>query len=1224
MSVFNNFLNLRKSSRTLKFEAIPTKETLENINKKGIIDTDKIIAEEYKAAKQIIDKYHKDFIERSLQTLKLKVESEGKKNSLSEYMSFSEEGNTEELKGVKQKLRKQIADCFAKQQCYKELFAKELITKLLPGFLTDKKELATIEKFSKFTTYFTGFNENRKNMYDDSDKPTGIANRLIGDNLPKFVDNIHLFQRIMDSEVSESLAQLSENFSDMLHGKTIEEYFSIANFPHVVSQKQIMEYNTIIGAKTNEDRTQVQGINEYINQYNQRNPNNKLGFMKPLYKMILSDKESLSWLEEEITSYNELIEVIEDAYQTLKESILSEYGDSLKYMLQHINDYDTARIWIPNDKSLTSLSQHLLGQYDLLELYCEQVSKQEQCTEKKKSSKKSKSASFSIATINAAIDLYNQEHENQAIHLDEYFKKLGSKDDADNNLFVQIEDAYQVFHSAFDSEEHGLFSSEEVKIVKALLDGFKELQRFILPLRCDGGETEKDFYFAAQMSQNWNSLDIITPLYNRVRNWITRKPYSNDKIKLNFNNSLLLNGWDQNKEEDNAGVLFIKDGLYYLGIIDKAHKSIFSKKLPSDGPCYRKIVYKYVGDMEKQLPRIAFSKKNSTLFQPSDEIKEIYQKKKDKVELSEAEVQALITFYKNSIKRYKEWDCYNFQFDKDYKSLKEFFEDTQSQGYKISFQDVSESYINEMTACGALYLFKIWNKDFSPYSKGTPNLHTMYWKALFDERNLNDIVFKLDGNAEIFFRKQSLKLKDTTIHKKNEAIQNKNKLNPKKSSTFAYDIIKNKRYTEDKFMFHVPISINYKANDKTNINEKVLQAIKNGEIKHIIGIDRGERNLLYLSLIDLQGNIVKQMNLNTIVSEYNNNKMETNYHQILADRETDRMTARRDWLAIENIKELKEGYLSQVVNIIAKMMVEYQAIVVIEDLNFGFMNSRQKIEKQVYQKFEAALTEKLQLLVDKKKDINEVGGLMKPLQLAGKGNGNEKQNGWIFRIPAWKTSKIDPVTGFTNMFHIRYENVQKSVEFFAKFDKISYNAEKDLFEFVFDYNKFGNNAKNTRTKWTLASYGPRIVTERTKEENNQWQTRTIESLTEAFKSAFADAGINISGDIKKSICSLTDKKHLEPLMKLMNLLVQLRNSKINSDVDYLISPAADENGNFFDSRQGIETLPLDADANGAYNIARKGLIYVRRIKESDKIEKLRTITNQEWLQFVQEKPYLND
>ena len=143
-------------------------------------------------------------------------------------------------------------------------------------------------------------------------------------------------------------------------------------------------------------------------------------------------------------------------------------------------------------------------------------------------------------------------------------------------------------------------------------------------------------------------------------------------------------------------------------------------------------------------------------------------------------------------------------------------------GYKISFKRIPVSYIDTMVTEGKLFLFQIYNKDFSPYSKGTPNLHTLYWKMVFDERNLADVVYKLNGQAEVFYRKKSLSYEKPT-HPAHQAIKNKNPENEKKSSTYDYDLIKDRRFTMDKFQFHVPITINFKATGAGSINPLVNQ-----------------------------------------------------------------------------------------------------------------------------------------------------------------------------------------------------------------------------------------------------------------------------------------------------------------------------------------------------------------------------------------------------------------
>ena len=272
-------------------------------------------------------------------------------------------------------------------------------------------------------------------------------------------------------------------------------------------------------------------------------------------------------------------------------------------------------------------------------------------------------------------------------------------------------------------------------------------------------------------------------------------------------------------------------------------------------------------------------------------------------------------------------------------------------------------------------------------------------------------------------------------------------------------------------------------------------------------------------------------------------------------------------------------------------------------------------------KWPTLLIDKLNFYVDKKKDANSSGGLLHGLQLTNKFESFAKlgkQSGCLFYIPAWNTSKIDPVTGFVNMLDTRYENIDNSRIFFSKFDSICYNEEKDWFEFTFDYNNFHKKLEATKTKWTLCTYGTRIRTFRNPAKLNQWDNEEV-ILTDEFKKAFANAGINICGNLKESICSLSERKHLESLMQLMKLLLQLRNSMTNSEVDYMLSPVS-ENGVFYDSRSCGSNLPIDADANGAYNIARKGLWVLRQIQQSHEGDKVNlALSNKEWLQFVQDK-----
>jgi CRISPR-associated protein Cpf1 len=364
----------------------------------------------------------------------------------------------------------------------------------------------------------------------------------------------------------------------------------------------------------------------------------------------------------------------------------------------------------------------------------------------------------------------------------------------------------------------------------------------------------------------------------------------------------------------------------------------------------------------------------------------------------------------------------------------------------------------------------------------------------------------------------------------------------------------------------------------------------------------------------------------------------------LNNREGQRDEARKNWKTIETIKELKEGYLSQVIHKITQLMVEYNAIVVLEELNFGFMRGRQRVEKQVYQKFEKMLIDKLNYLVDKNKPANKQGGVLKALQLTNKFESFQKlgkQSGFLFYIPAWNTSKICPVTGFVNLFDIpRNESVKKAKVFFSNFDAIRFNPEKNYFEFIVkDYSKFSGKAEGTRLNWTICTNGTRIKNFRNSNKNNEWDNYKID-LTSEIKNLFSKYGICLDSDLKAAIQQQSDKCFFyndgkdkangqKGLLQLFRFTVQMRNSETGTPVDYLISPVADENGHFYNSdaeaskgkdKDGkwMSNLPVDADANGAYNIARKGLWVIKQIKKAENLKDVNlAISNKAWLQFAQ-------
>lgn len=1264
MKEIKELTGLYSLTKTIGVELKPVGKTQELIEARKLIEQDDQRAEDYKIVKDIIDRYHKDFIDKCLNCVKIK------KDDLEKYVSLAENSNrdAEDFDNIKTKMRNQITEAFRKNSLFTNLFKKNLIKEYLPAFVSEE-EKSVVNKFSKFTTYFDAFNDNRKNLYSGDAKSGTIAYRLIHENLPMFLDNIASFNAISGIGVNEYFSSIEAEFTDALEGKRLTEFFQIGFFNNTLTQKKIDNYNYVVGA-----------VNKAVNLYKQQHKNVRIPLLKTLHKMILSDRVTPSWLPERFESDEEMLTAIKAAYESLKEVLVGDDDDSLRNLLLNIDNFDLEHIYIAKDSGLTSISQQIFGYYDTYTLAIKDQLQRENPNlyDERIDKLYKKEGSFSIAYLNRLVN--TKEH----ITINEYYRLLGSycreegkrKDD----FFKQIDGAYCAISHLFWGKHGEIAQSDsDIELIQKLFDAYKGLQRFIKPLLGHGDEADKDNEFDAKLRKVWDELDIITPLYDKVRNWLSRKIYNPEKIKLCFeNNGKLLSGWSDNQTKSDNGTQYggyifrkkneIGEYDFYLGI--SADAKLFRR---DETICYEDGMYErfdyyhlkpntllgksYIGNYGED-SKAVLSAFNAAITKLQLE-KKLVPKDNEKVPTYLKRLkQNYANFYQilmnddNVVDAYKSMKQHIFatltslirvpaaielatQTDLDIDELIDEILNLSSESFgyfPVATAAIEEANKREKKP---LFLFKMSNKDLSyaaksseglRKSRGTENLHTMYLKALL---GMTQNVFSI-GSGMVFFRHKTKGLAETTArHKANEFVANKNKLNDKKKSIFAYEIVKNKRYTVDKYLFKLSVKLNYSQpnNNKIDVNSEVREIISNGGIKHIIGIDRGERNLLYLSLIDLKGNIVMQKSLNILKDDHN--AKGTDYKGLLTEREGERQDARRNWKKIANIKDLKRGYLSQVVHIISKMLVEYNAIVVLEDLNPGFIRGRQKIERNVYEQFERMLIDKLNFYVDKHKDANETGGLLHALQLTSEFENfkkSEHQNGCLFYIPAWKTSKIDPATGFANLFDTRYTNAVEAQKFFSKFDEIRYNEEKDWFEFEFDYDKFTQKAHGTRTKWTLCTYGMRLRSFKNPAKQYNWDSEVV-ALTDEFKRILGKAGIDIHENLKDAIRNLKGKKqkNLEPLMQFMKLLLQLRNSKAGTDEDYILSPVAGENGIFYDSRSCGEQLPENADANGAYNIARKGLMMIEQIKDAKDLDNLKfDISNKSWLNFAQQKPYKNE
>lgn len=1221
----STFTNQSKLSKTLRFRLIPQGNTLENFKADRILEGDKKRASDYPEMKRIMDDYHKHYIENQLS--KFAFESDVLLK-IAEYYSNQNHKNFEVIQAEMMKLLSKALK--EPKKDFDELFKEDLISKTLPSFIkNDDKRITTLNTFDKFTTYFQGYYSNRKNMYSCDGKSTEICYRVVKQNLPKFLDNIKVWEKISNVLPQEIISDTDNELYGLV-GLRSCEIFKAEAFNEFISQSGIDRFNNYIGGYTTSDGKKIQGLNEKINLYSQK-AGQKLPYFKPLFKQILSDRESVSFIPEEFKSDSEILADIDEFYKS--EAIaLSEMHD----ILSNINYYNTKCIYIKNGIDVSDFSNivygtwnavkdSMLNSYEKEKPYPKDSAKIENY-EKKRDSYLKTIKSISITEIeNIVNEFYSEAKEIKATN------KIIEKETV---LYSAIKNAYmaakELIENEYPTNKKLCKDDESIEKIKSLLDSIKEYHHFAELFCGSGSEADKDSVFYGAFEEVYTYLSAINRFYDKVRNYMTKKPYSSSKIRLMLNRGDFLKGWAKPTEWNNKEAHLIeKCGKYYLFITSRTLKEDEWKK-----PLYNKsgnfeksdiIEYYFQKVDNKQVPRLfirtkedKFSPNIEAYDLPINDVIEIYDKgyfktsyrDKNPVIYRES-LTKLIDYFKLGFSKHDSYKCFSFNWKNstEYADISEFYLDTMACCYRLEKSEINFDGLMSMVDDGKGYLFEIYSKDFSEFSHGKPNLHTLYFKALFEENS----KIRLQGDAEMFFREKSLRLSDTAIHPKNVPIRNKNARNAKDKSVFEYDLIKDKRYTRDHFELHLPIELNWaygNINGKS-LNIKVLENLKADNNNYIIGIDRGERNLLYVSVIDSNGKIVEQESLNIIGN--------TDYHAILNNVEESRTEERKKWKTIEGIKEAKEGYLSQAIHKICLLVKKYNAVIALENLNSGFKNVRSGIEKSIYQKFEKMLCDKLNYMTSKDSSANEPGGYMNGYQLADTAtsyNNMRGQNGIIFYIPAWLTSKIDPTTGFANLLRIKYESVQKAIEFLKKFDSIKFNETTGLFEFELDYAKFQYASVDFKKRWTVCSYGDRIYTHRNSQ--NLWVSEKM-NLTSSLIDLFEKYGIDYHSDtLQEAIYSCKDRKFFDDLLKLISLMLQMRNSVTGTEVDYLISPVRNKSGDFFDSRRQDASLPLDADANGAYNIARKVLWIIEQLKKEDNVSKFKCVmTNAQWLEYAQ-------
>jgi len=1257
MNQFSQFTNMFSLSKTLRFELKPVFDANQDAFM-SLIEKDKEIDRLYREEmKSMMDDMHEVFINEALGGAELSVKlidelelllSERRKIKVAKKenkgVSYSKEevDNNKKVDKVKGRLREEIVKAFNQRAKYwrEEKYPHHKLKKDDVGILFEKEilkvlkdmnpsKVGIISNFDNFFTYFTGFNQSKENYYVVEDKDTAIGNRSIDENLMRFLENRSKFY-----EALKKINSLSK----------YEAYFQNKEYCKYLNEEGINAFNLIVGE-----------INKEINLTTQQDKNLfvRVPKLKFLFKQIgCRDKECFIL---EIGEGEEWVYL--NRLKDLQFGIVDKIKKGYEDFFRNIEAFDLESIYLNKASINTISSRWFLNWHRLAELL--QAKKLIKAGELEKIPEK-------ICLLDIKECLVGETNYEDIFRAGKITEQFSN---GEYSQFFNEENAWEVFLRIWEMEItrnilaieekskslevmsqesiNCITKEERISFIKDFCDAFLSIERMIKYHKVkESEEKDGDFY-------EWVDYYLVNTglnsYYNAFRNYLTKKPFKQDKIRLNLNSGNLADGFDLNKESDNLCVILRRSGVYYLAVISKNSNKVFDKVknvelYEKDDQGWEKLEYKLLPGASKSIPKQStqlnevvkhFSSSNddyvleggryinplrisrevfdlNNVAYDKEDIKKISLKKEDGVKKFQKSYLTLsndlgayrgalekwIDFCKEYLKCYDScayFDYSHLKESSDYESIDMFYRDIDRASYSTKFVDINKDVLYEMCEKGQIYLFQIYNKDFAEKKKGKDNLETMILKNLF-----SSTLIKLNGGAGLFYREKSI---DVEYDKE----RNKDK---------GFGIIKNKRYSEDKFFFHFSVTINFGTSSAKieDFNKAINESLCQGDY-HILGIDRGEKHLIYYSLIDSNGMIKKQGSFNIVGGK--------DYNQLLAERAEEMRQKRESWEEIGKIKDLKEGYLSQVIHEIYQLVVDNDAIIVLEDLNTQFKAKRTaKVEKSVYKKFELALAKKLSHLILKDKEPEEVGGVLHPYQLtppvdAGMVDRFEKKKQWgvMFYVRPDYTSTTDPLTGWRKTRYIsnsaNHEEIVRNFDYRNKdYIKIFFDKDKDCFRFDCDGWSLFSFKEIERYYWS----------NKEKNASGNYGVSKKYLLDECFSDLFSD--IDKTLDINGQILSAWEKKdqRWKTLVFYWNLLNQIRNTdraKEGDENDFIQSPVwSEEIKGFFDSRCCYnKLLPNNGDANGAYNIARKGLLVLERVKENPVKPDL-FIRNEDWDDFI--------
>lgn len=1231
MNGFNDMRDLFPVTKTLTVGLIPHEKTRDAINAGALIQHDEEIAAKYPGVKHALDTFHRD-------NLTLIFENEDFKNreaadlwaqTIQFYRHRNDKDGKEDENGKRpaarawdaayKKITGKILAAMAASEHYKKCTAPS--PKIILGILKDRNKnneySEAIEAYYNRASTLSTYQANRKMLYTSTKKNTP-AYRIVNDNMPRFARNIELWDNIRLKW--EPAQKTLDHILERLDCKEVptDAFFREGGYGHFLTQKGISVYNALINGWTERDEAtgtvyKVKGLTDYLREAMQKDKSLKLKLPVKLLRQILAERETASYVPPRFYSDDQVWAGVEMFFDTMERSGAAKAAEDILVRLKD-GYYNDSEIYL-TEKQRSFLGNKMYDSWRaagwaLILLAEERYAK--------KSERKAflDRKLYTLADMDEAFRLYAEKNGLEypgsiATVLLKLFREAAAK----------IGPAYR---NAMDVKRSGCSLDGDKRrnkeLSRALTDA-KEGHDILCKVR--QYESGADEMFVGDLDEVFEAWGGIVPLFNATRAWCTKKPYSNDKTRLMLYNNSFIKGWSWGKNgtkiDQYGGIFAWIDGQLHLVVSNagkgKREKYKITKLETGEGG-----VTLVVTDKAKF--RTGATNSYYTWADADPEVVQGLREKRYRTDM--AFTWRAIAEMQRMIAEHPSYNKYHIphQEPKLFRDWNEFIDFCQDRGYMMGTKEVSRRQVEGLVESGDLLLFRVFTRGLKRLENGgtTNLLQNVHLLDALNGENDTELL----ADAEMYYR--PISYKNATVHKKGSFLVNKRandeartpvpekvwkqaydyyngrldreKLSPETVEWIssgrlvvkkaAFEITKKKCYTEERFTLHVKVKLQSSLDEVKNIrglvNDRVKEWLDRNPGYNVLGINRGENNLLYAVVVGPDCRIIEQKAINVLDG--------MDYRTRIGDRVENMKQQRDDWEEMDTITPIQEGFVSGAIREVIGMALRHDAVIAIEDLDFDFLKSRARLGETIYRKFQAMLLEKLHYLIPDKSRPHDV------LQLAsGKKEGfgtGRRCNGIVFAISPWQTSGTDPKTGFVNLLPVsQAATAEKKRELFRLMKAVT-RGKDGVWRFTFDYRdyaaskEFNMRFTGLRTLWTVTSAGERLGTEMQrpvkKDGKPDEKARPVKVNVTYDPSAMFDEAVEFKfdGDLRERLAGLTGSS-LEKAFDALIVMMRCRNCDIRATTDYFLSPV--EGG--FDSRLAREDEPATTDAVTAYNLARK-------------------------------------